>query len=107
VLEFLPGGSLDHWLMRPRDLTVDDQLFILYQIALGMQCLHAENILHRDLAARNVLVGVDLVCKVSDYGLSREVTEERDYYRHKTDRVVPLRWMAPEVRIESVCYSFS
>jgi serine/threonine protein kinase len=97
--EFLPGGSLDHWLRGQSGQAVssDDQLYILYQVALGMQCLHAQGILHRDLAARNVLVGADLLCKVSDYGLSREVSEEREYYRHKTDRCVPLRWMAPEV----------
>jgi serine/threonine protein kinase len=99
VLEFLPGGSLDKWLLAAQDVARDDQLYILYQVALGMDALHARGILHRDLAARNVLVGVDLVCKVSDYGLSREVTEERDYYRHRTDRAVPLRWMAPEVRV--------
>jgi serine/threonine protein kinase len=101
ILEYLPGGSLDLWLLSHREAVSlwDDQLYILYQVALGMSALHAQGILHRDLAARNVLVGVDLVCKVSDYGLSREVTEERDYYRHKTTRVVPLRWMAPEVRV--------
>jgi serine/threonine protein kinase len=100
VLEFLPGGSLDHWLRAQGGVVAgDDQLYILYQVALGMGALHVQGILHRDLAARNVLVGEDLICKVSDYGLSREVTEERDYYRHKTDRCVPLRWMAPEVKI--------
>ncbi len=104
VLEFLPGGSLDKWLVTPRpQLLLDDQLYILYQVALGMQALHARGILHRDLAARNVLVGVDLVCKVSDYGLSREITPERDYYRHATNRSVPLRWMAPEVCPVFVC----
>ncbi len=98
ILEFLPGGSLDRWLQSAHDIGREDQLYILYQVALGMGALHARGILHRDLAARNVLVGVDLLCKVADYGLSREVTAERDYYRHKTDRALPLRWMAPEVR---------
>ena len=62
-----------------------------------MGCLHAAEIIHRDLAARNVLVGVDLVVKVADYGLSREVSTERDYYRFRNLRPVPLRWTAPEV----------
>ena len=96
ILEFLPGGSLDHWLQTPRDVQPEDLLYILYQVALGMGGLHALDIVHRDLAARNVLVGVDLTVKVTDYGLSREVTAEREYYRHKSNRPVPLRWMAPE-----------
>ena len=98
VLEYLPGGALDRWLLGHPACALDEQLYILYQVALGMVALHARGVLHRDLAARNVLVGVDLVCKVADYGLSREVAEDRDYYRHRTDRAVPLRWMAPEVR---------
>ena len=62
-----------------------------------MDGLHGLGVVHRDLAARNVLVGVDLTVKVADYGLSREVTAEREYYRHRSDRPVPMRWMAPEV----------
>jgi serine/threonine protein kinase len=97
ILEFLPGGSLDTWLHTPRDVSTEDLLYILYQVALGMGGLHALGIVHRDLAARNVLVGVDLNVKVADYGLSREVSQEREYYRHRNNRPIPLRWMAPEV----------
>jgi hypothetical protein len=79
LLEYLPGGSLDVWLLANPRAELDEQLYLLYQVALGMAALHGLNILHRDLAARNVLVGEDLVCKVADYGLSREVTAERDY----------------------------
>ena len=98
ILEYLPGGALHTWLAsNATSLTLELQLYILYQITLGMQCLHAFNVLHRDLAARNVLVGVDLACKVADYGLSRETDETQDYYRIQNQRPLPLRWMAPEV----------
>jgi serine/threonine protein kinase len=98
ILEFLPGGSLDNWLRTPRDASTEDLLYILYQVALGMNGLHALGVMHRDLAARNVLVGVDLNVKVADYGLSREVTETKEYYRLRSNRPLPLRWLAPEVR---------
>jgi serine/threonine protein kinase len=53
------------------------------------------HIVHRDLAARNILVGETLEdVRISDFGMSREVTEE--YYKQESADRVPMRWMAPE-----------
>jgi serine/threonine protein kinase len=43
-----------------------------------------------------VLIDEKLQIKVSDYGLSRDVAEDRNYYRMATERPMPLRWIAPE-----------
>ena len=42
-------------------------------------------IIHRDLAARNVLIGEDERCKVTDFGLARDVRKEGFY--EKTTKV--------------------
>ena len=42
-------------------------------LSFQLQCIH------RDLATRNVLLGDGLVCKLSDFGLARDVSEQNSY----------------------------
>lgn len=41
----------------------------------------------QDLAARNVLVGENMLCKVSDFGLSRELAEDDEAQAEYTTQV--------------------
>ena len=41
-------------------------------------------------------VNWDLEVKVADFGLSRAMTEEKDYYRMGQGGPLPVRWMSPE-----------
>ena len=65
------------------------------EIAGGMEYLAMRNFVHRDLAARNVLVAKDFTIRIADFGMSREVGSEKNYYT-SSGGVVPLRWTAPE-----------
>ena len=48
----------------------------------------------------------DLVRKVADFGLSREIYED-DYYRNARRGFLPIRWMAPESLLDGVFTHYS
>ena len=59
-----------------------------------MQYLSARGFVHRDLAARNILVSKKSICKVADFGMSRDLADE-NYYVSRSD-MIPVKWTAPE-----------
>ncbi|XP_067049579.1 ephrin type-B receptor 1-B-like [Acropora muricata] len=98
LTEFLESGSLDNFLKtRKGQLTTIQLLGMARGVACGMVYLSEMNFIHRDLAARNILVGENLFCKVSDFGLSRELTDDNPDSEYETQGgKIPVRWTAPE-----------
>ncbi|XP_072264754.1 ephrin type-A receptor 7 isoform X2 [Pyxicephalus adspersus] len=76
--------------------TVIQLVGMLRGIAAGMRYLADMGYVHRDLAARNILVNSNLVCKVSDFGLSRVIEDDADAVYTTTGGKIPVRWTAPE-----------
>ncbi|XP_055730956.1 BDNF/NT-3 growth factors receptor-like [Salvelinus fontinalis] len=77
------------------ELTQSQMLLIAQQIAAGMVYLASQHFVHRDLATRNCLVGENLLVKIGDFGMSRDVYST-DYYRVGGHTMLPIRWMPPE-----------
>lgn len=109
IIEYCSHGSLRNYLRLSRKIecagidfpegvepvTVKEILSFAWQICKGMSYLTDNKLVHRDLAARNVLLAEGKVCKVSDFGLTRDVYEDDAYLKRSKDRV-PVKWMAPE-----------
>lgn len=58
----------------------------------GMQYLEEERFVHRDLAARNILLATKYQAKITDFGLSRMLTSDQEYYRATTGGRWPIKW---------------
>ncbi|XP_015216772.1 ephrin type-B receptor 1 [Lepisosteus oculatus] len=99
ITEFMENGALDSFL-RQNDgqFTVIQLVGMMRGIAAGMKYLSDMNYVHRDLAARNILVNSNLVCKVSDFGLSRYLQDDTSdpTYTSSLGGKIPVRWTAPE-----------
>ncbi|XP_034726993.1 neurotrophic tyrosine kinase, receptor, type 2a isoform X4 [Etheostoma cragini] len=112
VFEYMKHGDLNKFLRahgpdavlmaegqttRPVELTQSQMLHIAQQIASGMVYLASQHFVHRDLATRNCLVGENLLVKIGDFGMSRDVYST-DYYRVGVGghTMLPIRWMPPE-----------
>ncbi|XP_061756370.1 ephrin type-A receptor 7 isoform X3 [Nerophis ophidion] len=97
VTEFMENGSLDAFLrMHDGKFTIIQLVGMLRGIAAGMRYLVDMGYVHQDLAARNVLVNSNLVCKVSDFGVSRLLNEDPETVYSTTGGKIPVRWTAPE-----------
>ncbi|KAK1799882.1 hypothetical protein P4O66_006115 [Electrophorus voltai] len=97
ITEYMENGSLDSFLRRnDGQFTIIQLVGILRGIAAGMTYLSDLGYVHRDLAARNILVNSNLVCKVSDFGLSRVLEDDPDAAYTTSGGKIPIRWTAPE-----------
>ncbi|XP_015775158.1 PREDICTED: hemicentin-2-like isoform X7 [Acropora digitifera] len=111
IIEYVPYGDLLGYLRKSRGLNDNyfkdpdikpqtslsslQLMLMTWQIADGMSYLSSRKIIHRDLAARNILVGEGEKCKVTDFGMARNVQEENVYER-KTKGRIPVKWTAYE-----------
>jgi len=82
--------------VKPQTSLTSQQLIkFSWQVADGMRYLSSRNIIHRELSARNVLVGEQEICKVTDFGMARDVNQE-NIYETKTKSRLPVEWTAYE-----------
>jgi eukaryotic-like serine/threonine-protein kinase len=73
VMELVRGRTLRDLLTARGRLTVAEAFAVLEPMLAGLTAAHRAGIVHRDIKPENVLIGVDGVVKVADFGLARAV----------------------------------
>jgi serine/threonine protein kinase len=130
LLEYVSGGSIASLTrsLDPLPLPEDLAAFFGRQVAAGLAYLHSHHVVHRDIKGSNILVTPEGVVKISDFGISLDVSEYRPDSSssfvnteagpvssyHALARTAPRGtafWMAPEAHRKLIsakidCWSF-
>lgn len=59
-----------------------------------MEYLSNKRYIHRDLATRNILVESELRVKIGDFGLTKVLPQDKEYYMVKEPGESPIFWSA-------------
>ncbi|KAH8829979.1 kinase-like domain-containing protein, partial [Flagelloscypha sp. PMI_526] len=95
VSPFMVNGDLMRFL---KQNPVHDR--VLFEIAKGLQYLHASNMCHGDVKGANVLVDDSGCCRLADFGITSLISTNTAIAELATatrSTKGSLRWMAPEV----------
>lgn len=100
-LEFVPGGDLFRHMSTHGQLSLDEARFYVAEISLALEFLHNIGVVYRDLTPENILLDEQGHIKLTDFGLSKELKNEKV----TSTFVGTNEYLAPEI-IMNQEYSF-
>ncbi|XP_003789496.1 rhodopsin kinase [Otolemur garnettii] len=104
VMSLMNGGDLKFHIysVGTRGLPMSRVVFYAAQMACGVLHLHTLGIIYRDLKPENVLLDDLGNCRLSDMGLAVQIQDGKPI----TQRAGTNGYMAPEILMEKVSYSY-
>jgi len=76
VMELVPGMTLEKVLDSGHTLTVEQTLYLIRQVADGLDYAHRNQVIHRDLKPANILVTQEGRVKITDFGIAKVLARE-------------------------------
>ena len=95
VSEFLQGGDMFYHMHHSTiNFTESTVKFYIIELILAIEFLHENNVIYRDLKPENILMNSEGHIKISDFGLSKKLENQKDkaYTLCGT-----LQYLAPEI----------
>jgi serine/threonine protein kinase len=96
-LEYVPGGSIASLIKRFGRLSEDIVRQFTKQILIGLLYLHTNRIVHRDIKGANILINVEGIIKLADFGASKKIQDIMTLSTDFKSLIGTPNFMAPEV----------
>jgi hypothetical protein len=97
ALEFVEGGSLRDLLKGRRPLPIPQAFAVMHGLLQALDHAHQHAIVHRDVKPENVMLSIDGVVKVADFGIARLTDDSATSQATKTGTTVGTpQYMSPE-----------
>ncbi|OGR66498.1 MAG: hypothetical protein A2X31_08915 [Elusimicrobia bacterium GWB2_63_22] len=77
VMSYVEGKSLQDIVAEKGPMPVKEATDIMIGILEGLGHAHSKTVIHRDIKPANILIGLDGVPRIVDFGLARSISEEK------------------------------
>ena len=95
VMPYIEGGTLRDYLLKRKQLTLEEAASFVDQIAAALQYAHDSKVVHRDVKPSNILLRHDGYAYLADFGLAKALMEAESLTSEGAMVGTP-EYMAPE-----------
>ena len=73
IMEYISGGNLQNFVKKRRKLCEKTAKILFRQIIQGIKYIHSRGIVHRDIKLENILLDLNNIIKICDFGVGKLV----------------------------------